>query len=230
MSVVISFLNQKGGVGKSTLAYNVACEIQRSGTKTLIVDTDEQRSCKEWADIQGHIPCIEMLGKHDFKHFETTTSGYEVVIIDGRANMFQGKDPDSLGLASKTIYASTLVLIPVLPSPVDIRASKDFVTLVHQVREMRGDKPPAYFIRNQIKTGTILSREIEEVLEEFHLPIAETKIRDLQDFRRSAAVGTGVVDFNADSEASRDIRALVKEIEQIIEREYAAAQPVAGAA
>uniref|UniRef100_UPI00356730BF AAA family ATPase n=1 Tax=Aquicoccus sp. TaxID=2055851 RepID=UPI00356730BF len=54
--MIISFLNQKGGVGKTTLAVNVAAQLARLGRKVLLIDADKQASASTWAGLREEAP------------------------------------------------------------------------------------------------------------------------------------------------------------------------------
>ena len=54
--MIISFLNQKGGVGKTTLAVNVAAQLARQGHKVLLIDADKQGSAGTWASLRDEAP------------------------------------------------------------------------------------------------------------------------------------------------------------------------------
>jgi len=54
--MIISLLNQKGGVGKTTLAVNVAAQLARQGHKVLLIDADKQGSAGNWASLRDEAP------------------------------------------------------------------------------------------------------------------------------------------------------------------------------
>jgi chromosome partitioning protein len=108
--MIIGVLNQKGGVGKTTLSVNIAAALALSGKRTLLIDADPQGSALDWQSIrQGDtlFPVVGMAKPTLHKDVPELTSGYDHAIIDGPPRVNE--------LARSAIMASDLV--PVQPSP-----------------------------------------------------------------------------------------------------------------
>lgn len=118
----IAFVNQKGGVGKTTLAVNVADAIARRGKRVLLIDADPQGSALDWAaareeshnEEEGDVLFSVVGLPTNFIHKELAPLGrdYDCVVIDG--------PPRVNKVTTAAIMASDLVLIPVQPSPYDV--------------------------------------------------------------------------------------------------------------
>ncbi len=207
--MIVSFLNQKGGVGKTTLSINIARWFTVNGYRTLLIDSDPQRSAREWhKDADGEL--LNLIGldlptiDKDILNFEDQ---YEWIFIDGA--------PQLSTMAVKTIKCSNIVLIPVTPSGFDYRASGQFIELVKD----RMDIDPylkAYFIISRHKTGTSIGEEFRSRLEEFGLPILENKTFDRTIYSTSSALGKTIFEFslNTSHAASLEIKGICEEIIQ----------------
>ena len=124
--------------------------------------------------------------------------------------------PQAADLAISAIKASDLVLIPVQPSPYDIWAASDLVDLVKQRIEVTDGRLKAAFVVSRHIAGTKLGGEITEALEGYGLPVLATKIGQRVAFPGSASKGTTVMDQDPASDASAEVRALAKEVTQLL--------------
>ncbi|MCA9091710.1 MAG: AAA family ATPase, partial [Planctomycetaceae bacterium] len=116
--MIIGVLNQKGGVGKTTIAVNLAATYAKSGLRVLLVDADPQSSALQWSsarDAEPLFPVIGMAKPSLHRDLPDIAKDYQMVIIDGAPRV------NELGRAA--ILASDMVLIPVQPSPYDIWAA-----------------------------------------------------------------------------------------------------------
>ena len=127
--MIIGFLNQKGGVGKTTLSVNIAATLAESGSRVLLIDADPQGSALDWAAARQADPIISVVGfprATIHREIAQIGQGYDHIIIDG--------PPRVTDLARSAIMASDIVLIPVQPSPYDIWASEEVVKLIDEAR------------------------------------------------------------------------------------------------
>ena len=109
--MIVSFLNQKGGVGKPTLAIRVADALARRTKRVLLVDADPQGSALDWAAArrgESLFPVAGLPRASIHKELPTLAHGYDMVIIDGPPRVYD--------VARSAIMASDLVLVPVQPS------------------------------------------------------------------------------------------------------------------
>ena len=108
--MIISFLNQKGGVGKTTLSVNVAARLASQGQKVLLVDADKQGSAATWASLREETPfqVVSMARENLAKDVIRLATDYEATIIDG--------PPHAVGIARACIIASDFVALPIEPS------------------------------------------------------------------------------------------------------------------
>lgn len=209
--MIISILNQKGGVGKTTLAVNLTRAYVWLGKKALLVDSDHQGSAQKWHERSGgtliDMTCLPMntLDKDVLKF----TNTYERIVIDGI--------PRVSPLTICAIKAADLILIPVQPSPYDIWSTEDLVRNVKDRIEMTEGKTKAAFIVSRKIVGTKVGREIESELEQLALPVLKCGTSQRVDYITSVDKGMSVLDGEFKNTAAYlEIMSIAKEIESIL--------------
>ncbi|WP_435171188.1 AAA family ATPase [Falsirhodobacter sp. 1013] len=117
--------SQKGGAGKTTIAKNLSVAASAEGAKVMMFDMDPQKSLREWYDqreadepvMPGRDP-----GPKELKKAIDTTAihGFDYLFID--------TPPASDAWLSDAMKLADLVVIPVRPSPTDLRAVRATLT------------------------------------------------------------------------------------------------------
>lgn len=180
---IIAFVNQKGGVGKSTGAVHAADRFARKGLSVVLVDADAQQSSSQWiAELKESYPKLKLsassiINPEDlFDKLPKLTQECDLVVVDGPAKSNE---------ITKAILARChLALIPCRESIVELRSSGDILRLIRQVRELRGELPKAAIYMTQVKSGTVLLKEAQEALgDEPDIPLMKTIIYDRQAFK-----------------------------------------------
>jgi chromosome partitioning protein len=203
---VIGFLNQKGGVGKTTLAVHVADVLARRGNRTLLVDADPQGSALDWAASRQTDPLFPVAGlprASIHKELPTLALGFDYSVIDGPPRVYD--------VAKSAIMACDLIVIPVQPSPYDVWAAKE---IMDQLREVAIYKPTlqSVFAINRKIVNTALGRDVAQALHEYPIPVLRTAICQRVAFAESATKGQTVFDTDPDSPACQELAALVDDI------------------
>jgi chromosome partitioning protein len=209
--IVVSFLNQKGGVGKTTLAVHVAHALAQQGERVLLVDADPQGSALDWAASRRGEPMFAVAGlprASIHKELPALAKGYDVVLIDGPPRVYD--------VARSAIMASDLVLIPVQPSPYDVWAAKEIVDLLHEASVFKPKLKSAFVINRKI-VNTALGRDVTEALAEYPVAVFNAAICQRVALAESAAQGQTVFETSPVNPAGKEILELVAEM-----REYAA--------
>jgi chromosome partitioning protein len=209
--VIISVLNQKGGVGKTTLATNISAGLAAQGEKVLLVDADPQHSALDWGAKRESAPPFTLMGLPTaVLHRDLPPligNPYTVIVIDG-----PGKLTD---VPRSAIMASNVVLIPVQPSPYDVWSSVDIVTILKEARSFGAQVKAAFVVTRKIP-NTVLGREVTEALAEHDLPVFTTQIQQRICYAESAGEGLSVVEMKQRSpshkQAAEEIRNLVDEL------------------
>lgn len=202
--MIISFLNQKGGVGKTTLAINLAHALQIREGSVLLIDADSQESTLRWHEAnEGAI--LPVIGIHhaaianDLLRFQRD---YQYVFVDGPA-----------GINNMTLSAmvnSDIVLIPIGPSQYDIWSSQILVDKI-ETEQLLHDKPRAAFIITQKRANTKLSAEVHEVMRTGKFPIFESSTFHREIYKTTVPSGKTVFDGTG-----RDFKKGAQEINDIL--------------
>ncbi|NBS18154.1 MAG: cobyrinic acid a,c-diamide synthase [Gammaproteobacteria bacterium] len=204
--MIISVLNQKGGVGKTTLSINIASGLAQSGQKTLLVDADPQGSALDWnasRQEESLFPVVGMARPTLHKDIPGLATAHDHVVIDG--------PPRVNDLAKSAIMASDLVLIPVQPSPYDIWAADEIVKMIQEAMIYKAHLK-SLFVINRLVAHTAIGREVIEALKDYPFEVLTATVSQRVVFAESAAAGLSVLEFAPKSPAASDMKTLVEEI------------------
>jgi len=150
--MIIATVNQKGGVGKSTIAVHLVTWFREQNIEAALVDADVQSSSSVWAKELDIKTPVYRLQSADEILDEVKLLKEKVIIIDG---------PAGLGEVTRAILlVADVALIPCGPSVLDLRAASDAVRALEQVHRIRGDVPRGAFIPNKLQKNYRLSEEL----------------------------------------------------------------------
>ena len=207
--MVITFLNLKGGCGKTTLSIHVASTLALAGKKVMLIDADEQMSAVHWAETREQDPIFTVAGIPSntiHKQIKLMENDYDFIIVDG--------PPRTSSVSRSCVVASDLVLIPVTPSPYDVWAASEIVEILDNVKHSISEykKIATGIVINRKIHNTNLGKEVETALEEYEIPIFNTVVHQRIAYAESAAAGTSVIEEDPNSIAGQEIKKLVEEI------------------
>lgn len=166
---VLSVAGRKGGIGKSTIAGNLAGEFANAGQNVLVLDADPQHSIAIWAK-QGKgllIDCVRKVEEGDpqeliaqVREASRAKSGFDVVVIDTPPGL-----PDTAYAAA---MVADLVILPCGPSPLDQFPLKEAIKLTLKARAARrARRPRVRLVPSKVTLNTTLGRNLTVQLEEF---------------------------------------------------------------
>ncbi|MEP5764117.1 MAG: AAA family ATPase [Halieaceae bacterium] len=188
--------NAKGGCGKTTLATNLAAWFARSNHATALMDFDPQGSSAHWLKLRPETaPPISGISAHTRVSGTETRSfhnrlprGVQRVVVDSPA-----------GLSGTDLYhrisEADLILVPILPSPIDIHSATNFIRDIQLTGCLRERNKKLLVIANRVRSNTVMFARLNEFLLELGLPRL-TFTRDSQLYTRAAAKGLGITDMH----------------------------------
>lgn len=195
MGKIITIAHQKGGVGKSTLALNLAVCFQDQ-LSVALVDTDLQGSI---ADLKNDLPELSILQEDNFENIKKLSN--QLVIID--------TPPYLSNRLPELFLISDYILIPTKAGFFDVMAIRSTIALVREAQK-KHKSLKAGVVLNMIKHRSGVTGEVQELLKNFKVPLLETVIHDRVSFTRSPITG-GVLN-GEDIKAKEEITALAEEI------------------
>jgi len=202
--MILAIVNQKGGVGKTTTAVNLAA-ILAEGRRVLLVDTDPQGSATWWAD-QGEMP-FDLAQETDPRLLERLRAleGYELVIVDTPPALRS----EALQAVVKT---SDYVLLPTLPAPMDLASvmkTASDLTADHRVLLVRVDPRS---VREAL--------DVLDALRAADIPAFHAFVRQYKAHERAALDGKPVTEWNGPNarKAEADYRRVADELLRDLER------------
>ncbi|MFO0851854.1 MAG: ParA family partition ATPase [Gemmataceae bacterium] len=211
MPKVISVLNQKGGVGKTTLTVHLATALARAGEKVLLVDADPQGSALDWSAARRGEPLFPVAGLPKaslHKELPALAANYAYALIDGPPRVYD--------VARSAILASDLVLIPVQPSPYDVWAAREIVDLLGEATVFKPGLKAAFVVNRRI-VNTAIGRDVAEALAEYPVPVLEASVSQRVLFAESAAQGLTVFELATGGGAAvKEIETLAGEVRGVL--------------
>lgn len=200
----LAIVNRKGGVGKTTIAVNLASILGRR-IPAVLVDADPQGSADGWLVDSEALPVVHA---PDMASLEKILSA---VNRDERGLFVVDCPPLDPGVSAFVMRSADLVLIPVVPSPLDIRAAAPLLEALAE------NKAPALLVLNNVKLRTTALRLAKDVLEDFGVPIARTMLASRITHAEAAARQLPVTEYSPKSPAAAEMTELAREVRRRLE-------------
>ena len=208
---IIVIANQKGGVGKSTIACNIAGTFAAQGKEILLIDTDIQESSLSFRAIreQDDIKAISIKTPTIHKDINSF-SNFDLVVVD-----VGGRD-DSVFRSAILAAQNGILIIPTLPSVYDVWSTEDTLKILNEARVYVDIK--AYILLNQIIKANIVKETqtaLEKYIKEYDVKLLDSNLYSRVVFRNSIKEGKTVMEMQ-DKKAKKEISKLIDEITNLI--------------
>jgi len=188
----IVILNPKGGSGKTTLSTNLASYFAMKGAAPVLVDCDPGGYSLRWLDKRGEDrPAINgFCGYEDEASPETIAREFpesKIVIVDLPA----AQSPEDV---FDHIYDASSILIPIVPSEIDIYSAAKFIANLLLVTQLDRSKRNLAIVANRVKQRTKSYEMLSRFLTSLNIPVV-ARIRDSQNFVHAASFGLGIAEM-----------------------------------
>tara|TARA_R110002073_G_scaffold5462_1_gene33643 strand:+ start:588 stop:1226 length:639 start_codon:yes stop_codon:yes gene_type:complete len=205
---VIAVANQKGGVGKTTLAMNMAAGLTRRGS-CIVVDADPQRSASMWVGLSDSVrefPAKVVAAKDEIKkQIIQLQAEFDYIVIDCPPEIKSDSTISAMEI-------SQVLLIPLLPSPMDLWASTRIEELIKRVQQVN-PTISAFVVLNQIEPRSAMSRGMDGALQEINIPVLRHRLGRRASYRTAALEGCSVYDLGYRGQvASEEIDNIIDEV------------------
>ena len=180
----IMVMNAKGGCGKSTIATNLAAYYASEGYETALADFDPQESSLDWlrARPDDYAAITGLAGHKDGLRHMPRNADYLIIDAPARSH---GKELTELLKRVETI------IVPVLPSPIDIKASARFIAELKGSNRISQKKAKVAAVANRVRENTLIFEELDEYLSKLKVPYL-TALREAQNYIRAYQRGLGI--------------------------------------
>ena len=204
-NMIISFLNQKGGVGKTTLSVNVAACLASQGHKVLLVDADKQGSATTWASLREETPfqVVSMARENLAKDVLKLAADFDATVIDG--------PPHAEGIARACIIASDFVALPIEPSGLSTWASDLTVRQIQEAQAFKETIKCGFVVSRKIG-NTVIGREIRSMAADSGIPLLTAEVEQRVAYAESLTMGKTIFEWSPAGAAAKEIAALTAEI------------------
>ena len=188
----ILIINPKGGSGKSTLATNIASYFSLKGKVVTLADCDPQGSSKDWLDSRP-LSQSKINGAVLKKSGLQIPQDTEILVIDTPAAVNDKR-------LSKFLAKAETMVIPIIASPIDIRAAERFLEQLFSLKGTINNKIKIATVANRVREDTLIAAKLEYYLDNLKLPNGRklpfmTMLRASQNYIRSAEKGLSIFEL-----------------------------------
>jgi chromosome partitioning protein len=205
--MIISLVNQKGGVGKTTIAINIGIGMARRNYKVGFLDTDPQGTASQWQSIEGNTA-------FEVRRHPSQVSSMDIMDTDRNHGFLLIDTPPAIGeITQSVLELSDLAIIPLAPSVLDIWSSRTTIGMIEEAKKVNQRLEGRLLVSRKIPR-TRLGRDGREAIAALEMDVFETEISQRIAYVESMIAGVSVFQYASKSEASKEIENLCEEIIQ----------------
>ena len=219
---VITVANGKGGVGKSTESVNLAVDYANEGYNVLLVDAEQDGTTMDWqCRNSDNLTVMNGYDRSFPSMIDVYRKSFNLIIIDTagvNADMNSDSSENLQQEINKKIFnKSDLLIVPLAPSPIDVRKSIRFINTVENYVDASFGRRKALFYINKADTRQKLTNQANEALGElFSIPKANTMIRKSTTVEQAEGEFLSVNEFAPKSDVAKDFTELRNEISALL--------------
>lgn len=211
---IIAVTQQKGGVGKSTIAMHLGAAFHEKEYRVLVIDADGQNTLIHWSSASPEseagipFPVVNLAeaGSQIHREIKKFINDYDIIIVDCPPSITEK-------VSGVVLLAASIAIIPTSSSPADYWSSVGLVKLLQQAQAMNEDLR-AVFLLNKTEEKRMLTRELKRAIEQLGFPLLKTQIPTREAYKQAMALGLTVLQMNDRGAklAAAEIRACADEI------------------
>jgi chromosome partitioning protein len=185
----IMLMNAKGGCGKTTIATNLATWYADEGWKVALADCDPQRSSLDWLEARQ-----DYEGVPDIQALNATRKGALRAAKDTDLLVMDAPASTHGSVIDKLLKQVDTLILPVLPSPIDMRACQRFLGELLDKGRVSRSQTQIGIVANRVRENTVIYHDLEKYLGHLDIPFI-THLRESQNYIRSAELGLGIFEL-----------------------------------
>lgn len=217
MGKVISFINDKGGVTKSTSTVCLASFLMAEGYRVAVVDVDARHSCLDWAamaDNHGYPTPLMVGNSHSNAGSQILKlkEDYDYVLVDGMSSFVTSGRRDVI---ASIIKASDYILVPTLPNPIDLWALAELTDMIKSRQQLTDGLPKTWIFGSAVRDNTNEWKDFVNAKEEAPFPLLSAYLPYAVDFPRTTGQGQSPLVLSESSKSRKALVAWANEIKEI---------------